>query len=496
MTIPASEIVQVNPGVVGAGGSPLALNGLIVIDNPAAPVGSLLSFGSLAAVQDYFGDTSDEAGLAEIYFLGYDNSTIKPGKLLFARWAQSESAAWLRGGSLAAMTLTELQAVAGVLRLTVDGETVEADINLASATSWSEGAQIIEQALNAVIATNTVRVTWSPLRSAYEIASTATGDTSEVGFADNTGAGAALRLAEATGAVRSAYSAPQAPTECMANVWRSGQNWATFTVLPRTSTEEKREFAEWTNSMNQRILFVAWDDDPRAVEQGATDTFGQIAQELAWDAVLTVYDRPEIAVFALGAIASIDFARTNGRITAAFKTQAGLPITCREQQAAANLIANGYSFYGIYATSNDRFNFLYPGAVSGKWAWVDTYVNQIHLNSQLQLALMTLLTNVTSIPYTEAGYSLIRAAMLDPITAALNFGSIRPGVKLSAQQKAVVNQAAGKDVSQDIEQQGYYLQILDPGAQVRGLRGTPVINFWYTDGGAVQKITLASINIM
>ena len=32
--------------------------------------------------------------------------------------------------------------------------------------------------------------------------------------------------------------------------------------------------------------------------------------------------------------------------------------------------------------------------------------------------------------------------------------------------------------------------------QVRGLRGTPVINFWYTDGGAVQKISLASINIM
>ena len=29
MTIPATEIVQVNPGVVGAGGSPLAMNGII-----------------------------------------------------------------------------------------------------------------------------------------------------------------------------------------------------------------------------------------------------------------------------------------------------------------------------------------------------------------------------------------------------------------------------------------------------------------------------------
>ena len=67
---------------------------------------------------------------------------------------------------------------------------------------------------------------------------------------------------------------------------------------------------------------------------------------------------------------------------------------------------------------------------------------------------------------------------------------------MSASQKAQVNQAAGLDVSTIIEQQGYYLQILDPGAQVRGNRGTPVINFWYTDGGAVQKINVASIDIM
>ena len=86
--------------------------------------------------------------------------------------------------------------------------------------------------------------------------------------------------------------------------------------------------------------------------------------------------------------------------------------------------------------------------------------------------------------------------MIDPISAGINFGSIRTGITMSASQKAQVNQAAGLDVSTIIEQQGYYLQILDPGAQVRGNRGTPVINFWYTDGGAVQKINVASIDIM
>lgn len=106
-----------------------------------------------------------------------------------------------------------------------------------------------------------------------------------------------------------------------------------------------------------------------------------------------------------------------------------------DQQIAANLLANGYSFYGNYATANDDFNFLYDGRMTGKWKWLDTFVDQVYLNSQFQLAMLSLLTSVKSIPYNESGYSLIRAAMIDPIEAALDFGSVRKGIALSASQK-------------------------------------------------------------
>lgn len=494
MTIPASEIVQVNPGVVGAGGSPLALNGLLLTDNPLVPAGAVLQFPSTAAVEDYFGYEAEELRLADIYFRGYDNSTIKPGNLLIGSIATSARAAWLRSGSLAALTLPELQGIQGQLDISVNGTDYSVDINLSSATSWSNAAEIITDAFhNQSI---DAEVSWSSVTKTFTITSLDTTDTSAVGFASDTGVGADLKLSEEKGAIQSAYTDAQEPGAACEAVWRTEQNWATFTTIFEPSDADKREFAEWANSKNQRILYVAWDTNQQATAMQPTNTFGQIAQEAEWDAVITVYNKVDLAVFVLGAVASIDFARTNGRITAAFKSQAGLPITCRDQQEAANLIRNGYSFYGVYATSNDKFNFLYPAAVSGKWEWVDTFVNQVHLNNQFQLALLQLLSNVTAVPYTEAGYSMIRASMMDPINAALNFGSIRPGVKLSQQQKAIVNQAAGKDVANEIEQSGYYLQILDPGAQVRGLRGTPVINFWYTDGGAVQKITLASINIM
>jgi len=92
---------------------------------------------------------------------------------------------------------------------------------------------------------------------------------------------------------------------------------------------------------------------------------------------------------------------------------------------------------------------------------------------------------------------LLRTALLDgPIAAALNFGAIRTGVVLSATQIAYVNQQAGQAVDQIISQQGYYLQILDPGAEARQARTSPIVNLWYTDGGSIQQITVSSLDIL
>ena len=78
---------------------------------------------------------------------------------------------------------------------------------------------------------------------------------------------------------------------------------------------------------------------------------------------------------------------------------------------------------------------------------------------------------------------------MDVINTALNAGFIRTGVSLSESQKATVQQEAGLDISSALEVQGWYLQILDPDTTVRAERGTPIVNFWYMDGGSIQKIT-------
>jgi hypothetical protein len=492
MTIPASDIVVANPGVVSAGGNPLALNGVILSTSELLQTGTVRSFASPAAVSAFFGAASDEYAISQVYFLGNDNSTVKPGLLYFAPYAATARAAWLQSGSMAAVTLTELQALSGVLTVTIDGvEKTSSSINLATATSFSDAASMID----AGFVSGDVAVTWNAVNSTFLFTSPTIGATSTMTYATGT-LSAGLLLTSATGALLSQGIAADTPATAMDMVKAATQNWVDFMTLWEPDINDKKAFAVWTNAQNQRYMYACWDTDAQAIVNGSTTCFGAIAKDLAYDGVVPLYNTVELAAFLLGAVASIDFSRLNGRITAAFKSQSGFVPTVTDQQIAANLLENGYSFYGSYATANDQFNFLYNGQMSGKWGWVDTFVDQVYLNSQFQLALMTLLTGVPSIPYNESGYSLIRAAMIDPIDQALNFGSIRTGIAMSASQKAQVNQAAGLDVSTIIEQQGYYLQILDPGAQVRGNRGTPVINFWFTDGGAVQKITLASIDIM
>jgi hypothetical protein len=147
-TIPASAIVSVTPSVLPAGGSALQLSGLMLTTNTRVPIGTVPSFPSYLAVANYFGLSSKEAGMAAVYFLGFDNSNVKPGAMLFAQYPTAAVGAYLRGGNISTLTLTQLQALTGVLTVTINGTPqTSSTINLSSATSFSNAAQIITTAL-------------------------------------------------------------------------------------------------------------------------------------------------------------------------------------------------------------------------------------------------------------------------------------------------------------------------------------------------------------
>lgn len=490
MTIPASSIVSVNPSVLSAGGNPLALNGLILSASAVLPSNSPLSFPSAIAVSNYFGPSSMEAKMASAYFSGYKGATQMPSALLFYRYAAAATSAFLRGArnqsTLAALNLIS----AGSLSVTVDGVlATSAAIDLSTATSMAQVASLIATAIGET-------VTYDTTFNAFVITSGTTGAASTITEATGTVA-TALSLTTALGAVLSQGEDQTTPAEAMAAVALATQNWVSFTTVFEPSLEDAEAFATWVSATNGRFLYVSWDTDITATQ--SPSSFVGLGKFLAINELsgtaLVWYD-PVLAAFVLGSIASIDFGRRNARITLAFKASSAVITQVTDQTVADNLIANGYNFYGVYATANDQFIYFYNGQVSGEYNFIDSYVNAIWFTNQCQLALMDLLTNVGSIPYNPAGYGLIKAALQDPINQALNFGALRPGVSLSESQIAQVNSAAGLDISDTLATRGWYVQVLDPGAQARQARSTPICSIWYMDGQAVQKITVASIDIL
>ena len=144
-TIPFSQVVQVVPSVLSANGQAVDLNGLFLTQSTYAPFGTILEFSDTAAVQSYFGATSTEATLAAVYFDGYSTGTQLPGTLLITNYPESATAGWLRGGSLASVTLGQLQAFTGNLSLTVAGVVeTSGTINLTGATSFSNNCYLFQ----------------------------------------------------------------------------------------------------------------------------------------------------------------------------------------------------------------------------------------------------------------------------------------------------------------------------------------------------------------
>lgn len=359
-------------------------------------------------------------------------------------------------------------------------------------------------------------VTYDSVSSAFIITSGITGVASTAAYATGSLA-ASLFLTQPTGAVLSQGAAAATPGPFMDGVLTQNTDWVTFMTMfdPDVSGfANKLLFAAWKNTAmgGNRFGYVCWDlDQSPGVQSSASASLGAAlvangdsgtcllgGDITAGWAVTTAADQ---AAMVCGFAASIDFEETAGRITFAFKGQAGIPATVTTSAFAVNLggnpqvegsVGNGYNYYGAVANAKQSFLWFQRGQVTGDFEWFDSYINQIWLNANFQGDGLTLFNNAKSIPYTVAGASLIETAYSDTITAGRNFGAFAPGTITSA-QIAKVNSDAGASISGTLQTEGYYLQVLQASGAARASRTSPPCKFWYLDRGSVQALNLASV---
>lgn len=500
MAIPASQIVQVNPGLLKPGGADLEFNGLLLSESPLIPASQLvLPFPDAESVGDYFGLESPEYQAAGIYFLGYNNSFKKPRALYVGARIGKPTNAWLRGakwqGELADIT----SAGSGALSVTVNGQAVTAEnISFSAATSMSQAAQILEDALNAALGESESQITasYSSLTQAWQLTGGSSGSGAAIGFASSPENGAdiasLLKLTEKAGAVLSPGMDAMSETENMEAILALTKNFVCFTTVNQAAREEALAYAKWASGKGVAYLYIYWDNDPKLLQPNNQATIAAALKAANIGATCGVWDSPEYAAMIMGTAASIDWNRRNGTITFAFKSLDGLAANVVAGADATNLKAQNMNFMGDYATRNDQFIFLYPGSMFGDWQWIDTYLNAVWLNNAIQVACMNGFRQSPRVPYTEDGYALVRAWLQDPVGRALYSGIIDTGVTLSEAQKAEVMREAGRDISTELFTDGCVIQVAEPSAAVRANRESPEVSVWYCYGGSIHQLTIAS----
>jgi hypothetical protein len=403
------------------------------------------------------------------------------------------------------MTVATMVSGAFAVGQTVTGGTIAANTVITAIVTGTGGAGTFvtsggaQTVSAAAFSGGQLVVTFDSTANAFVITGGTPGAAGTISAASGTLA-APLFLTVATGATLSQGAAALTPATAMPAIIAQTINWATFTTLQDPDlgygNTQKQAFAAWNTATGpDEFVYVAWDTDVTpTLSNAAATSLGAILKANGNSGTVCIYDVDySIAAFFMGATASINFNQQNGRITYAYKSQAGLPAEVTSLQVYNNLLANGYDCYVSIATANQQFQDFQNGRITGAYNWADSYVNQIWLNAALQLSALQMLAAINSLPYNAAGTSLVYSAYLQPILNAVNFGMINAGVVLSTTQSAQVNNAAGLPIANQLQANGWYLQIGVANPTQRAARATPPCTLWYVDGGSIQTLSLSSI---
>lgn len=302
------------------------------------------------------------------------------------------------------------------------------------------------------------------------------------------------------------YQLPSSPADADYGTYLSAAadaegDWSGFMFAQEPDATAKTAIAAWMAANPNRYWGVIQDADANILTANATATFGATVKANNTPGLTCVCNADGngtlIAAAALSWAASINPNRANGRTTLMFRQFSGLTPSNISNAQAANLLGNGYCFYGNYKANDTSFNWFVDGSVSGPFAWADSYLNQIWMNADFQINLADMFSNVGLIPYDAVGDGIISTSVQPTIDLALSFGAIQAGVTLSDDEALQVNSKAGKAISTTLQTQGWYLI---PGASTasaatRAKRGTVDGMFFYTDGESVQSINLSSVEV-
>jgi hypothetical protein len=507
MAIDLSKIIAITDRTLGSSVTGVTQAGMFLSLNEIIPFNGtnqqVIRFNDAATVGAFFGTASEEYQAAVKYFKNYDGAISLPPFIHFARYVNSAIAPYTRGGVLVASNLAALQAITtGTLTVNFNSTATNlVAIDLSGATSFSDVAAIVQVKLDIAIPAATV--TYDSITDAFTISNNDTSGTSTVTYCLNGTLAAAMKLQQNNGAILSQGSPALSVSDNLDNIVAITKNWTPFTNLfdlpDAPDYSYQYDFARWTLA-NPKYLYVLWtlEENLTILNNTSNIAYGMIDEGLATlnaDGSITYlanimpnYGDVSLAAFSMGMGASINYTRTNATINFAGKSQVGLLPSATSNSEYDALTANGFNFYGQFNSSSASYNFTENGSIGGQFKFADNFFNQKWLSDNIQNRLAVLIQTISILPNNDTGYTYINDTVNGSMLLGLNNGVIQTGNVFSTSQTATLIQEAGYDITSQLTNSGYVIQVIPATPEERIARAPVLGNAWYTNGGAINKI--------
>lgn len=482
--------------------------GLALTINPAIPTTNpILQFTNLPDVGTYFGTGSNEYASARKYFASCQTAVTLPPYIYFGRLILSNVGAWLRGGEVddPATKLTALQAItAGVITVTVNGTSyVTTAIDLSTATSLSNAATLIETAITTAhvpIAT-IFTLTYDGVRNTFYSANTDSGAASTLGYFSSTTTNLAtiLQMTQATNAVLSqgadAMTVTQNLTSLQGGFTDQFGLYFVDNLNSMLTDTLNLELAQWVSDQGDKYWSNVWSNEVALESLTDTTSIWYLVNQAGINNCSifdeAIYNNSDRVSAAVGIIASVDLTQSNSAITLAWKQQTGLLPSVTNTNIARILDQKGINYYGKVALTGSALtqNFFYPGAISGKWVFVDNLVGAVWIAFQCQFEVVAVFLGVGEVPIDPDGQGQVRTALNTALEGSKANGIVVTGLTFDNATAIEIKTTFGID-SIELTNNGYAILNTLPIAGLRKLRVSSPWYVLYTKGSAYQFLPI------
>ncbi|MCW8966576.1 MAG: DUF3383 domain-containing protein, partial [Candidatus Pacearchaeota archaeon] len=443
MSIPITRYVSTVSALgVGTAVSRRELIGRFFTTSAEIPANGIAEFTSANEALTRFGSSSEEYKRAAFYFGFISKSLTKPNKLSFARWVDTDIAAYIFGGTFTS-TLADLQAVtAGAITLTLgaDTETISS-IDLSSETSLTEVAaalQVAIRAANVDASFASCVVAWDATNGRFTFTSGETGDEAIV-LSSSTGLDTLLAWTAATGAIISEGLSTQTVTEVLAASTASNNNFGSFafTYTAALSDSEIIEAATWNDGNNVLYQYhVAVTASNYSTVMAAIGTLGGNGVTLRLSTLTEEY--PEVLPMAV--LAATNYGAANSVKNYMFQ-QASLTPTVTTESAANTYDAVKVNYYGQTQTGGTTLSFYQRGVLTGQGNDIvnmNTFANEQWLKDAVDTNIFNLLLGLEKLSANAEGRNKLIRVIRGTVDDALANGTIAPGKTLTEIQKIAI----------------------------------------------------------